>query len=61
MVIEDDAWWFIKNAIDQEKVVLSEETNKFTESKSEEDRIKMISKINSVANPEGKGRDDLSI
>ena len=61
MVIEDDARWYIREAIDLEKIVHTEESKKLDQASSESEFIEKICKINSVANPEGKGWDDLKL
>ena len=71
MLIESDARRFITNAIKIEKELRSLEirerargkilfeSNEFN--KTREELITICGKINSVANPEGKGRDDLNL
>jgi hypothetical protein len=70
MLIESDSRWFITEAIALEKKITSKESKERTKghilidsTDYNEDRkrlVEIIGKINSVANQEGKGRDDLS-
>jgi hypothetical protein len=69
MLIEDDARRFINKAIEFEKAITSSEIRERAKgkimvdcpeyNKNRSELIEVINKINSVANPEGKGRDDL--
>lgn len=71
MLIEQDARRFIKEAIDVEREILSVEQRErikgktiFESSDHNKNRKKLIeilNKINSVANPDGNGRDDLEV
>lgn len=69
MLIESDARRFITEAIETEKEILSAEVRERAKgkimvdcpdyNKNRSKLIAIINKINAVANPEGKGRDDL--
>ena len=69
MLIESDARRFITEAIEIEKEITSAEVRERAKGKIMVDcsdynknrgkLIEIINKINAVANPEGKGRDDL--
>jgi hypothetical protein len=69
MLIESDARRFITEAIELEKEITSAEVRERAKGKIMVDctdynknrgkLIEIINKINAVANPEGKGRDDL--
>jgi hypothetical protein len=69
MLIESDARRFITQAIDTEKEITSAEVRERAKGKIMVDcpdynknrtkLIELLNKINAVANPEGKGRDDL--
>jgi hypothetical protein len=69
MLIESDARRFITEAIELEKEIASAEVRERAKGKIMVDcpdyqknrgkLIEIINKINAVANPEGKGRDDL--
>lgn len=69
MLIELDARRFINEAIEIEKVITSSEVRERAKgkimvecpeyNKNRGQLIQIINKINAVANPEGKGRDDL--
>lgn len=69
MLIEQDARRYITEAIDLEKEITSAELRERAKGKIMVDcpdynknrgrLVSLINKINSVANPEGKGRDDL--
>lgn len=70
MLIEADARRFITDAIDNEKELsqieqkekmrgrIGADSNEYNQKRSK--LIQVLGKINSVANPEGMGRDDLS-
>ena len=69
MLIESDARMFITEAIELEKDIASAEVRERAKGKIMVDcpdynknrtkLVEFINKINAVANPEGKGRDDL--
>ena len=69
MLIESDARRFITEAIELEKEITSSEVRERAKgklmvecpeyNKNRTKLVAIINKINAVANPEGKGRDDL--
>ena len=69
MLIESDARRFVTNAIEIDKEITSAEVRERAKgkimvdcpdyNKNRSKLIDIINKINAVANPEGKGRDDL--
>lgn len=69
MIIESDARRFVTDAIEIDKDIMSAEVRERAKGKIMVDcpdynknrgkLIEIINKINAVANPEGKGRDDL--
>lgn len=69
MLIEQDARRYITQAIEYEKEITSAEVRERAKgkimvdcpeyNKNRSKLIHVLNKINSVANPEGKGRDDL--
>ncbi len=71
MLIESDARRFITQAIEIEKEIASAEVRERAKgkimvdcpdfNKNRKKLVDLINKINAVANPEGKGRDDLVI
>jgi hypothetical protein len=67
MLIEQDARRFIQEAIDIEKEITSAEVRERGKimvectdyNKNRKKLVEIVNKINAVANPDGKGRDDL--
>mmetsp|Transcript_41605 Transcript_41605/g.63496 ORF Transcript_41605/g.63496 Transcript_41605/m.63496 type:complete len:88 (+) Transcript_41605:1366-1629(+) len=69
MLIEQDARRFIQEAIDIERDIASAEVRERAKgkimmestdhNKNRKRLVEVLNKINSVANPDGKGRDDL--
>ena len=71
MLIEQDARRYIQEAIDVEREITSAEVRERAKgkimlesgdhAKNRRRFVEILNKINSVANPEGKGRDDLEV
>lgn len=71
MLIESDARRFVTEAISIEQVITAAENKERAKGKivpnceeyntNRKKLVDVLNKINSVANPEGKGRDDLTI
>lgn len=71
MLIEQDARRFIQEAIDIEKEITSAEVRERAKgkimvectdyNKNRKKLVEIVNKINAVANPDGKGRDDLQV
>jgi hypothetical protein len=71
MLIEQDARRFIQEAIDIEREITSSEVRERSRgkiivecadyNKNRKKLVEVLNKINSVANSEGKGRDDLKV
>lgn len=69
MLIEQDARRYIQEAIDIEKEITSAEVRERAKgkilvecsdyNKNRRKLVEVVNKVNSVANPDGKGRDDL--
>jgi regulator of RNase E activity RraB len=71
MLIEQDARRFIQKAIDVERDITSAEVRERAKgkiivectdhNKNRKRLVEIVNKINAVANPDGKGRDDLQV